>query len=70
MDAGRLYVGALVDSLVGALIGPDRACTGRISDGGVLHVRLTQSVVLSFFINPIGASDQAWGAIATILLYV
>ena len=23
-------------------------------------------LVLSFFINPIGASDQAWGAIATV----
>ena len=31
---GRLYVGALVDTLVGALIGPDRAGTGR---SGVLY---------------------------------
>jgi hypothetical protein len=26
----------------------------------------TVLLVLSFFINPIGASDQAWGAIATV----
>ena len=32
------------------------------SAGGIL--------VLSFFINPIGASDQAWGAIATVLILV
>ena len=28
------------------------------------------ALVLSFFINPIGASDQAWGAIATIRVLV
>jgi hypothetical protein len=27
-------------------------------------------LVLSFFINPIGASDQAWGAITTVRVLV
>jgi hypothetical protein len=27
---------------------------------------MSVALVLSFFINPIGASDQAWGAIATV----
>ena len=37
--------------------------------GAILYTctrMLAKALMLSFFINPIGASDQAWGAIATI----
>ena len=40
---------------------------------GVHNDMITESMpplVLSFFINPIGASDQAWGAIATFTVRV